>query len=153
QLQDVPMLRLPTDWARPAVQSFAGAVSSFSVREPLYLALLELSQQEGVTLFITMLAAFQTLLHRYSGQDDIAVGTPVANRTRTELEGLIGFFVNTLVLRTSLSGDPSFRELLSRVGEGALNAYAHQDLPFERIVHELHPERDMGHNPLFQVSF
>ena len=153
QLQELPLLQLPTDWPRPAVQSFAGTVCSFWLPEPLYLALVELSQKETVTLFMTLLAAFQTLLYRYSGQDDIAVGTPVANRNRAEVEGLIGFFVNTLVLRTNLSGNPSFRELLGRVREVALDAYAHQDLPFEKLVHELQPERDMGRNPLFQVNF
>ena len=153
QLADLPMLLMSTDWPRPAVQSFTGAVCNFWLAEPLYLALVELSQKEGVTLFMTMLAAFQTLLYRYTGQDDIAVGTPVANRNRAELEGLIGFFVNSLVLRTDLSGNPSFRELMARVREVALDAYAHQELPFEKLVRELKPERDMGHNPLFQVHF
>src|SRR5207245_2245107 len=153
RLRDLPRLQLPTDWPRPAVQSFAGAVRSFWLPAKLYSRLVELSQQESATLFMTMLAAFQTLLSRYSAQEDIAVGTPVANRNRAELEGLIGFFVNTLVIRTDLSANPSFRELLSRVRELALEAYVNQDLPFERLVHELQPERDMGRNPLFQVNF
>jgi amino acid adenylation domain-containing protein len=153
QLYDLPMLQLPTDWPRAPVQSFAGAVCTFWLPETLYFPLVELSRQENATLFMTMLAAFQTLLYRYSGQDDLAVGTPVANRNRAEVEDLIGFFVNTLVFRTNLSGNPSFRELLSRVREIALGAYAHQDLPFEKLVHELQPERDMGRNPLFQVNF
>src|SRR5262249_14206226 len=112
-----------------------------------------LSQREGVTLFMTLLAAFQTLLHRYTGQDDIVVGTFIANRNRAEIEKLIGFFVNSLVLRTSLEGDPPFRELLARVREVTLGAYANQDLPFEKLVEELQPERDLSRNPLFQVVF
>jgi amino acid adenylation domain-containing protein len=153
QLADLPMLQMPTDFPRPAVQSFKGSVCSFWIAGPLYLALLELSRKEGVTLFMTLLAAFKTLLNRYTGQDDVAVGTPVANRNRAELEGLIGLFANTLVLRTNLSGNPRFRELLGRVREVALDAYGHQDLPFEKLVRELKPERDMGRNPLFQVHF
>jgi non-ribosomal peptide synthetase component F len=103
-----------------------------------------LSQREGVTLFMTLLAAFQTLLHRYTGQDDILVGSPIANRTRAEIEGLIGFFVNTLVLRTDLSGDPPFRELLHRVREVALGAYAHQDLPFKKLRRKLAAARHLA---------
>lgn len=153
QLADLPVLRMPTDWPRPAVQSFKGSVCNFWLTKPLYLGLLELTQKEDVTLFMALLAAFQTLLYRYTAQDDIAVGTPVANRNRVELEGLVGFFVNSVVLRTDLSGNPRFRELMARVRDVALDAYAHQDLPFEKLVRELKPERDMGHNPLFQVHF
>jgi amino acid adenylation domain-containing protein len=153
RLVDLPDLQMPTDRPRPTAQSFMGAVHSLRVAEQIYEALKELSQREGVTLFMTLLAAFLTLLHRYTGQDDVVVGTPIANRNRAQLEGLIGFFVNSLVLRTDLSGDPSFRELLTRVREMALGAYDHQDLPFEKLVKELQPERDMGRNPLFQVSF
>ena len=116
-------------------------------------ALQDLSRKEGVTLFMTLLTAFQSLLHRYTGQDDIVVGTPIANRNRAEIEGLIGFFVNTLVMRTDTSGNPVFRELLKQVRKTTLEAYAHQDLPFEKLIQELHPERDLSRNPLFQVMF
>ena len=148
------MLELPTDRPRPAVQTYRGARQSlYCCPSPSVTALKALSQREGVTLFMTLLAAFQTLLHRYTGQDDIIVGSPIAGRTRAEIEGLIGFFVNTLVLRTDLSGNPTFRELLGRVREVALGAYAHQDLPFEKLVEELQPERSLSHTPLFQVFF
>jgi non-ribosomal peptide synthetase component F len=113
----------------------------------------ELSRRQGVTLYMTLLAALKTLLARYTGREDIAVGTDIANRNRTETEGLIGFFVNQLVMRTDLSGDPSFTELLARVREMTLGAYAHQDLPFETLVHELQPERELGRSPLFQIKF
>src|SRR5439155_25259225 len=112
-----------------------------------------LSRQAGTTLFMTLLAAFQTLLGRYAGQDDIAVGTPIAGRTQAETEALIGFFVNTLVLRADLSGDPSFEELLRRVRAVTLDAYTHQDWPFEKLVEELQPVRDLSRTPLFQVMF
>src|SRR5262249_1455111 len=112
-----------------------------------------LGRREGATLFMTLLAAFQTLLARYSGQHDIVVGTPITNRTHQELEGLIGFFLNTLALRVDLSGDPRFTELLSRVREMSLGAYAHQDLPFEKLVDELQPQRSLSYSPLFQVMF
>jgi amino acid adenylation domain-containing protein len=150
---DLPVLELPTDHPRPAVQTFRGAHHSFVLPQRLSERLATLSQQEGVTLFMTLLAAFKTLLHRYIGQEDIVVGSPAANRNRSEVEGLIGFFVNTLVLRTDLSDDPTFRELLGRVREMAVGAYAHQDLPFEKLVAELQPERDPSHTPLFQMMF
>ena len=154
QLLGAPaVLELPTDYARPPVQTFRGSRQSLGLPAWLRAALKALSQQESATLFMTLLAAFQTLLHRYTGQEDIVVGTPIANRTRTEIEGLIGFFVNTLVLRTSLAGDPSFRELLQRVRKIAMWAYAHQDLPFEKLVEALHPARNLSHSPLFQVFF
>jgi amino acid adenylation domain-containing protein/FkbM family methyltransferase len=146
-----PALELPADRPRPAALSFRGGSRMFTLPAGLSQDLQRFSQREGVTLFMTLLAAFQTLLARYSGQRDIVVGTPIANRSRTELETLIGFFVNTLVLRTDLGGDPSFRELLARVRETTLWAYAHQDLPFEKLVEELQPERVPNRNPLFQV--
>ncbi len=148
-----PLLELPTDHPRPAVQTFRGAHQSFLLPKSVGEALKTLSRQEGVTLFMTLLAAFKVLLHMYTNQDDLIVGTPTANRNRLETEGLIGFFVNTLVLRTDLSGNPTFRELLHRVREVCLGAYAHQDLPFERLVEELQPARDLSRNPLFQVMF
>ncbi len=148
-----PKLELPTDRPRPAVQTAHGAEHVFNLPRRLYEALQTLSQQEHVTLFMLLMAAFQTLLYRYTGQEDICVGTPIANRNRAEIEGLIGFFVNTLVLRTDLSGNPSFRDLLKRVREVAIGAYAHQDLPFEMLVDALHPDRDTSYSPLFQVMF
>ncbi len=153
QLEDLPVLHLPTDRPRPAVQSYRGATQYLELSPSLTQALLALCQQQGVTLFITLLAAFQTLLYRYTGLEDIPVGSPIANRNRREIEGLIGFFVNSLVMRTNLSGNPTFQELLLRVREVALGAYAHQDLPFERLVEELQPQRDLSHTPLFQVMF
>ena len=153
QLADLPVTSMPTDWPRPATQSFMGATHGFWLPSGLHAELQALSHAEGVTLFMTLLAAFQALLHRYTGQDDIVVGAPIANRNRAEIEGIIGFFVNALVLRTDVSGDPTFRVLLQRVREVALAGYAHQDLPFERLVQELQPERDMSRNPLFQISF
>ena len=149
----VPALELPTDRPRPPVQSYRGAAHRFALSPALSAALDELGRRQGATLFMTLLAAFLTLLHRYGGQRDVAVGTPIAGRTRVELEGLVGFFVNTLVLRTDLGGQPSFRELLGRVREVTLGAYAHQDLPFERLVEELQPARDLARSPLFQVMF
>jgi len=154
QLTGAPAaLELPTDYARPAALSYRGARQSLLLPKSLAQSLKALSQQEGVTLFMTLLAAFQILLSRYSGQQDIVVGSPIAGRTQSETEGLIGFFVNTLVLRSDLSGNPTVRELLGRVREVALEAYAHQDVPFERLVEELQPERSLNRTPLFQVMF
>ena len=153
QLDGISMLNLPTDRPRPAAQTYQGATQPLQLSKSLSEALEALSQQSGVTLFMTLLAAFQILLYRYTQQEDIAVGSPIANRNRSSLEGLIGFFVNSLVLRTHLGGNPTFPELLRRVREVALGAYAHQDLPFEKLVEELHPERNLNHNPLFQVVF
>jgi amino acid adenylation domain-containing protein len=148
-----PLLPLPIDRPRPAVQAHRGEYRTFSLDARVCARIKAIGQAESATLFMTTLAAFFVLLHRYTGETDIAVGSPIANRTHQELEGLIGFFVNTLVLRVSLAGDPTFRELLRRVREVALDAYAHQDTPFEKLVEELQPERNAGHNPLFQVMF
>ncbi|MEM8777888.1 MAG: amino acid adenylation domain-containing protein, partial [Cyanobacteria bacterium P01_G01_bin.49] len=154
QLENAPkVLELPTDHPRPALQTYRGASYSFNLSKELSTSLNQLSQQQGTTLFMTLLAGFETLLWRYTAQEDIVVGSPIANRNRAELEGLIGFFVNILVLRTNLAGNPSFEELLKRVREVALGAYAHQDLPFELLVERLQPERDLSHSPLFQVMF
>lgn len=152
QLADVPpLLKLPTDRPRPPVQSYIGAHQTLLISQSLSRSLKEFSRREGATLFMTLLAAFSTLLYRYSGQRDILVGTPIANRNHAETENLIGFFVNTLVFRSRLSEQMAFRELLVRVREMALEAYAHQDLPFEKLVEELQPERSLSHSPVFQV--
>src|ERR1700677_1134463 len=153
QLEGMRALELPLDGARPGVQSYRGASRRVVLSAERSEQLRQLSRSEGVTLFMTLLAGFQVLLSRWSGEEDVAVGTPVANRTRAEVEPLIGFFVNTLVLRTDLSGQPTVRELLRRVREVCLGAYAHQDVPFERVVEELNPERDLSRHPLFQSMF
>jgi amino acid adenylation domain-containing protein len=154
QLADAPpVLELPTDRPRPARQTSNGARYDLLLPQRLADALTALSQQEGTTLFMTLLAAFDVLLQRYSGQHDIVVGSPIAGRTQHETKNLIGCFVNTLVLRTRLDGNPTFRELLSRVREVCLGAYAHQDLPFEQLVEALQPQREPSYTPLFQVLF
>lgn len=153
QLNGIPVLQLPTDRPRPPIQTFRGAQQKFILSTSLTEAIKQLSQREGTTLFMTLLAAFQTLLYRYTGQKDILVGSPIANRNRAELEQLIGCFVNTLVLRSNLEGNPTFTELLVRVKRVAIDAYTHQDLPFEKLVEALHPNRDLSYNPLFQVMF
>ncbi|MFB2892402.1 amino acid adenylation domain-containing protein [Aerosakkonemataceae cyanobacterium BLCC-F50] len=154
KLKDAPaLLELPTDRPRPPVQTFIGSNQRFALSPELSQKLTQLSQETGATLFMTLLAAFNTLLYRYTGQSDILVGTPIANRNHSEIQGLIGFFVNTLVMRTDLSGNPSFNELLSRVRETAMEAYTYQDLPFEMLVEALQPERNLSHTPLFQVMF
>ena len=153
QLKDIPVLELPMDGRRDGSLNRAGAKQSVTLSKSLADRLKALSRQEGATLFMTLLTAFHVLLHRYTGQDDIAVGSPIAGRTRSETEGLIGFFVNTLVLRSNLSGNPTFKELLAQVRETALQAYEHQDVPFEKLVEELKPERDQNHTPFFQVMF
>ncbi|MFJ6574296.1 amino acid adenylation domain-containing protein [Streptomyces sp. NPDC091292] len=153
QLAALPALELPTDRMRPPVRSTDGAAIEFTVPARTADALRALSRKNGVTMSMTLLAAFDVLLGWYAGSDDVVVGTPVANRNRAETEDLIGFFVNTLVLRTDLSGDPTFTELLGRVRKVALAAYAHQDLPFEQLVDDLVTERDRSRTPLFQVFF
>ena len=153
QLSGLSPLDLATDHARPAQLSYRGDVERFDLPADLTAALKALARRHDVTLYMVLLAAFQVLLMRHSGQEDIAVGSPVAGRNRPELEGLIGFFVNSLVMRGDLSGNPRFSELLARTRHAALDAYAHQDLPFEKLVEELKPERDMSRNPLFQVMF
>ena len=151
-LDGIPdQLLLPTDYPRPAVQTFRGAMHFFEIPPHLTSALKALCKREGVTHFMALLAVLQLLLARYSGQRDIVVGSPTANRTAPDLEPLIGCFINMLVLRTDLSGNPTFQSLLQRVRQVALGAYAHQDIPFERLVEELHPEREMNRTPLFQV--
>jgi amino acid adenylation domain-containing protein len=149
----LPVLELPTDYPRPPVQTFKGAKQTFELSKSLTEELKALSRRENVTLFMTLLAAFQLLLYRYTGQQDILVGSPVANRDRKELDALIGCFVNTVVLRTDLSGNPTFQELLARVRKVALEAYTYQELPFDRLVEELQIERDLSRNPLIQVWF
>ena len=154
QLAGAPaVLELPADRQRPAVQSHRGDVRTRVIPNELIERLAVLSQEAGATLFMTLLAAFQVLLSRYSGQEDIVVGSSIAGRSYAEIEPLIGFFVNTLPLRIDLSGDPTFRELLARVKQVALDGYAHQDLPFEKLVEELQPERSLSYNPIFQVLF
>jgi amino acid adenylation domain-containing protein len=147
------LLELPTDRSRPAVQTYRGATVPVELSPALLERLQALARSEGATLYMTLLSAFQVLLSKYAGSEDVVVGSPIAGRTRKEVEELIGFFVNTLVLRADLSGDPSFRELLRRAREVTLGAYAHQDVPFEKLVAELQPERTLSHSPLFQVLF
>jgi amino acid adenylation domain-containing protein/non-ribosomal peptide synthase protein (TIGR01720 family) len=149
---ELSTLELPTDRVRPSVQSFRGATKSFITGKEVTEGLKKVSKDEGITLFMMLLAGFQTLLHRYTGQTDLLIGTDIANRNRYEVEGLIGFFVNQLVLRTSVSGDLTVSELLKRAREVTLGAYSNQDLPFERLVQEIHPERDPSRQPLFQVK-
>src|SRR5690349_21848436 len=151
QLNNPQMLKLPLDYPRPPVQSFRGAKETATIRLPVSEALKDLARSEDATLFMVLLAALSVLLARYSGQHDIAIGTPVANRIRTELETLIGLFVNTLVLRLDTTSSDSFRSLVRQAREVCLGAYAHQDVPFEKLVDELQPERSLSHTPLFQV--
>ena len=154
QLANVnPLLELPTDFPRPSVQTYYGATQSHTLSLSLSREINQLCRKEGATLYMTLLAAFQVLLYRYSRQEDIVVGSVIAGRNQVEVERLIGFFVNTLVLRNDLSGNPSFKELLSKVRSTTLDAYAHQDLPFDKLVEELNPERSLSYSPLFQAMF
>ena len=154
QLEGAPaLLRLPTDRPRPPVQRHAGAHIRFSLDRAVAEPLLELSRNEGATFYMTMLAAFATLLYLAGGEDDVVIGSPIASRNNLELQGLIGFFTNTIALRVSLAGNPTFREVLARVKATAMGAYAHQELPFEKVVEAVAPKRDPSFNPLFQVNF
>lgn len=154
QLKGVPpLLNLPTDRPRPAKSSHRGASLTFTLSKSLTRRLKALSQQQDVTLFMTLLGAFKALLFRYTGQTDVVVGSPVASRSRPELEALIGLFLNTLVLRTNLAGSPTFNQLLDRIKKVTLSAYAHQDLPFEQLLEALKPDRNLSHSPWFQVMF
>jgi surfactin family lipopeptide synthetase A len=154
QLSGAPsLLELPTDRPRPAIQTFNGKTASLTIDRKLTQQLKSIGQKSGATLYMTLLAAFSTLLYRYSGQEDLVIGSPIANRHHRGIESLIGFFVNTLVMRTQFTGDPTFAELLDRVRDNTLDAQEHQDLPFEKLVEELHPERSLSYTPLFQVMF
>jgi hypothetical protein len=153
RLEGAPaLLDLPFDHPRPAAPSFRAGEHRLEIPEELSRGVLALSRRQGATLFMTLLAAFQATLHSFTGVTDVVVGTDVANRNRAEVERLIGFFIDQLVLRTDLGGDPDFLELLARVRQTALEAYAHQDLPFDKLVEVLRPERSLNHHPLFQVK-
>ncbi|MFN6470894.1 MAG: amino acid adenylation domain-containing protein [Nostoc sp. SerVER01] len=149
----IETLELPTDFPRPAIAGYQGATVSFTINREVSDRLQKLCESQGATLFMGLLGVFSTLLMRYSGQQDLLIGTPIANRNHKQIEELIGFFVNTLVIRTDLTGNPDFNTLLLRIKEETLQAYAHQDVPLEKIVEELHPERNLSHHPLFQVMF
>ncbi|MEO7019898.1 MAG: condensation domain-containing protein, partial [Ktedonobacteraceae bacterium] len=154
QLAGAPaLLDLPTDHPRPRVQSYHGAHHTLLLPHTILNQIHMLAQREGVTPFMILLAAFQVLLMRYSGQTDIVVGTPIANRSQIEMEGVMGYLLNTLALRCQLGGNPRFCDVLKQVREVALGAYAHQDVPFEKVVEALQPERTLSHSPLFQVMF
>jgi non-ribosomal peptide synthetase component F len=148
-----PLLQLPADRPRPEVRKFEGAYEPIPLRNDVAEAVKTFCQQEGATPFMTLLAAFKALLSKYSGQEHIVLGTDIANRTTSETERMIGFFINLLPLHTDLSGDPSFHELVARVREVALGAYAHQDIPFDKLVQDLQPERSSSHNPIVQALF
>jgi amino acid adenylation domain-containing protein len=154
KLKDAPtLLQLPIDKPRPPIQTYGGAVQSLTLSKNLFCQLKNLARQENVTLFMLLLAAFKILLLRHTGQEDLVVGSPIANRNHQQLKGLIGFFVNTIALRTNLAGNPSFPELLSQIRQVAIEAYSYQDLPFEQLVEALQPERNLSYTPIFQVMF
>nr|ACH88360.1 nonribosomal peptide synthetase/polyketide synthase hybrid [Karenia brevis] len=153
QLSDIRTLQLPTDHPRPTVQSFQGATVPITIDRQTSEALKSFCRREGTTVFVGLLAAFKTWLYRLTGEDDIVIGSPMAGRNRTEFEAMIGFFINSIVLRTNLSGAPSYQELLHRVHQTVVEAFRHQDLPFEKLVEELKPQRDLSRNPFYQVSF
>ncbi|MCP4173315.1 MAG: non-ribosomal peptide synthetase, partial [Fuerstiella sp.] len=154
QLADAPpVLDLATDHPRPPEPGYRGKWQSVMLTGNLGNSLQQLAQNSGATMFMLTFAGFVALLHKYSGEDDIVIGTPISGRQQTELENLVGFFLNTLALRVDASNDPSFAELLERTKQTALQSYAHQDLPFEKLVEELQPERDMSHTPVFQHMF
>src|SRR5262249_18586328 len=153
ELSDLETLRLPTDHPRPELETLRGEAHSFTFTPATVRALRRFNRARQATTYMTLLAAFQSLLHRYSGQDRITVGTPIAGRNQVEIENLIGFFVNSLVMSTSLAGSPAFDEVVARVRAAALGAFSHQDLPFERLVEAIQPERDLSRNPLFQTLF
>ena len=148
-----PRLALPTDFRRPATQGIEGARVHLTLSGDLMASLDAFSRREGATLFITLLTAYAVLLQRFCNQDEMVIGIPIANRTRQELEPLIGFFLNTLPLRLDLSGEPTFRALLQRVKRVAFSAYAHQELPFEKLVDELRPDRSLSHSPIIDTAF
>src|SRR6185295_3400290 len=152
ELEGLERLEVATDRERPVVATHRGGRVEVALNRQLSEEIRAVSQREGVTMFMTLLAGFQLVLGRYSGQEDVVVGTDVANREQVETEGLIGFFVNQLVMRTRVEGDETVRELLRRVREKALGAYAHQDVPFEKVVEEVAPERELSRTPLFQVK-
>lgn len=153
KLRDVPVLELPTDRPRPPIQTFSGDIIEVRIPADLTRSLNEISRNSGATLFMTLMASFSFLLGRYSGQEDVCIGTPIANRTRPELENMIGCFVNSIAVRTDLSNNPTFTELLAQVKETTLHAYANQEVPFEKLVDTLNISRDMSHTPIFQVMF
>jgi non-ribosomal peptide synthetase component F len=146
-------LQLPIDFSRPTIQSTRGASKGFNIDKQQLDGIQQICQQEGVTLFMNLLAAFKVLLYRYTGQQDICVGTPIAGRQQAETEGLIGFFVNTLALRTQVKDEADFATLLAEVKNTTMDAYEHQEAPFEKVVEAVVKERDLGRSPLFQVMF